>query len=171
MQEQNLDKNKYDKKLIVNKRGYIDTYCVNLMFGVTCPAKAHAIKKLLSSGTRGVKDAKQDVREAIEELEHHLYFLSNELPPMPEITDEDKEGLVDIPDKVGYDWRETGVKVNTQEKFAIVKDALNHPQKWEIYGSETVLYGDGTSAMEGSGYDDNYNTITFEEFTSIIEPK
>lgn len=31
----------------------VDVYAVLVAFGVTCPARAHAIKKLLSAGQRG----------------------------------------------------------------------------------------------------------------------
>ena len=43
----------------------VDVYEVLAAFGVTCPALAHAIKKLLCAGERGVKDTDQDLREAV----------------------------------------------------------------------------------------------------------
>lgn len=39
----------------------VDVYAVLVAFGVTCPARAHAIKKLLCCGTRGKGDAVADL--------------------------------------------------------------------------------------------------------------
>jgi hypothetical protein len=44
--------------------GLVDVYAVIEAFGVTCPARAHAIKKLLCPGVRGAKDVSQDLKEA-----------------------------------------------------------------------------------------------------------
>lgn len=46
----------------------IDIYRVLELFNVVDPCIAHAIKKLLCAGDRGVKDIDQDVREAIDAL-------------------------------------------------------------------------------------------------------
>jgi hypothetical protein len=43
---------------------HIDVYCVLEAFSVTCPARQHAIKKLLCSGIRGKNDTRQDLVEA-----------------------------------------------------------------------------------------------------------
>ena len=42
----------------------LDVYSVLAAFNVTCPARQHAIKKLLCSGIRGKGDVKQDLCEA-----------------------------------------------------------------------------------------------------------
>jgi hypothetical protein len=42
-----------------------DVYDVLKAFGVTCPAVAHAVKKLLCAGQRGHKTAVQDLQEAV----------------------------------------------------------------------------------------------------------
>lgn len=47
---------------------WIDVYRVLDLFGVSNPCVQHAIKKLLCSGQRGVKDTQQDVQEAITSL-------------------------------------------------------------------------------------------------------
>lgn len=39
----------------------VDVYCVIIAFGVTCPARAHAIKKLLCAGDRGKGDTIADL--------------------------------------------------------------------------------------------------------------
>lgn len=44
---------------------WIDVYAVLMAFEVTCPARAHAIKKLLMAGRRGSKSAVQDLEEAV----------------------------------------------------------------------------------------------------------
>ena len=42
----------------------IDVYDVLQAFKVTCPARQHAIKKLLAAGERGAKETAQDLEEA-----------------------------------------------------------------------------------------------------------
>lgn len=42
----------------------VDVYAVLVAFNVTCPARQHAIKKLLCSGLRGKGDVMQDLTEA-----------------------------------------------------------------------------------------------------------
>jgi len=42
----------------------VDVYSVLDAFNVTCPARAHAVKKLLCSGIRGKGDTMQDLDEA-----------------------------------------------------------------------------------------------------------
>jgi hypothetical protein len=60
--------NKYNRRIYaggsINKHIMIDVYQVLEAFDVRCPAKQHAIKKLLCAGMRGSKDAVQDLREA-----------------------------------------------------------------------------------------------------------
>lgn len=41
----------------------IDVYSVLEAFDVTCPARQHAIKKLLCAGIRGKGDSRQDLAE------------------------------------------------------------------------------------------------------------
>lgn len=43
-----------------------DVYAVLFAFEVTCPARAHAIKKLLCAGLRGMKSATQDLEETLQ---------------------------------------------------------------------------------------------------------
>ncbi len=47
---------------------WIDVYRVLDLFNVSNPCVQHAVKKLLCSGQRGVKDTQQDVQEAITSL-------------------------------------------------------------------------------------------------------
>jgi hypothetical protein len=42
----------------------VDVYAVLEAFNVTCPARQHAVKKLLCAGLRGAKDSTQDLEEA-----------------------------------------------------------------------------------------------------------
>ena len=46
----------------------IDIYRILVMYEVTDPCLAHAIKKLLVAGKRGAKDEYKDVQEAIDTL-------------------------------------------------------------------------------------------------------
>lgn len=48
---------------------HIDIYRILLMYEVTDPCLAHAIKKLLVAGGRGAKNTHTDVQEAIDTLE------------------------------------------------------------------------------------------------------
>jgi hypothetical protein len=59
-------KSKYHR---VIKGVEIDVYSVLKAYGVTCPAIAHAIKKLLLPGERHAKTWEQDINEAIASLE------------------------------------------------------------------------------------------------------
>lgn len=54
----------------------VDVYDVLKAFNVTCPARAHAIKKLLMPGARGAKDELQDITEAREALDRAFEMAS-----------------------------------------------------------------------------------------------
>jgi len=54
-----------------------DVYDILVAYGVTNPADAHAIKKMLCPGQRGAKDGIQDRREAIASLERAIELESN----------------------------------------------------------------------------------------------
>ena len=54
-----------------------DVYDILVAYGVTNPADAHAIKKMLCPGKRGAKDGIQDRREAIASLERAIELESN----------------------------------------------------------------------------------------------
>jgi hypothetical protein len=60
--------NKYHRRIAsvenINEFTTVDVYSVLEAFKVTCPARQHAIKKLLCSGIRGKGDAIQDLKEA-----------------------------------------------------------------------------------------------------------
>jgi len=51
---------------------WVDVYDVLMAYRITNPADAHAIKKMLCPGRRGVKSANQDRREAIQSLERAI---------------------------------------------------------------------------------------------------
>ena len=56
----------------VSRLKTIDVYRVLDLFNVTNPCVQHAVKKLLCSGQRGVKDTRQDVQEAVTSLVRYL---------------------------------------------------------------------------------------------------
>lgn len=62
--EFNKSGSKYLRDIILTPDGKVDVYAVLIAFLVTCPARAHAIKKLLCSGIRGKGDVIQDLTEA-----------------------------------------------------------------------------------------------------------
>lgn len=59
----------------------VDTYDICRAFGVTDPALAHAIKKILMPGTRGAKGLLQDLEEARWSLDNAIAALKNEAQP------------------------------------------------------------------------------------------
>jgi hypothetical protein len=50
----------------------VDVYCVIEAFDVRCPARQHALKKLLCSGIRGKNDCVQDLIEARDAVERAI---------------------------------------------------------------------------------------------------
>lgn len=50
----------------------VDVYDVLIAFGVTCPARQHAIKKLLCAGQRGTKSESDDLKEAKQSIERAI---------------------------------------------------------------------------------------------------
>ena len=57
-----------------------DVYSVLVAFGVTCPARAHAIKKLLMPGQRGAKSTVQDLDEALVSVSRAIDMVRASLP-------------------------------------------------------------------------------------------
>lgn len=64
MSEFNKSGSKYLRNVPCLVDWKIDVYAVLDAFNVTCPARQHAIKKLLCAGIRGKGDSLQDLREA-----------------------------------------------------------------------------------------------------------
>lgn len=60
----NASGSKYLRDVPCAIEGRVDTYAVMDAFSVTCPARQHAIKKLLCAGIRGKGDELQDLNEA-----------------------------------------------------------------------------------------------------------
>lgn len=77
--EFNQSGSKYLRELkgVVNDR--VDVYAVLVMFDVKCPARQHAIKKLLCSGIRGKGDVTQDLKEARDAIDRAIQ-LAEEKP-------------------------------------------------------------------------------------------
>lgn len=62
---------KYMRTIRERKTGktiQVDTYDVAVAFGLICPARVHALKKTLCAGTRGTKDERTDINEAMNSL-------------------------------------------------------------------------------------------------------
>ena len=70
--------NKYHRLIVGRKEDgkkiavYVDVYDVLKAFTITCPAMAHAIKKNLAPGQRGVKTSLQDKKEAVQSIERSI---------------------------------------------------------------------------------------------------
>lgn len=60
---------KYHKRI---RTETVDVYDVLRAYGVTCPAVAHAVKKLLMPGLRGGKDKLQDLQEARQSIDRAI---------------------------------------------------------------------------------------------------
>jgi len=64
--------NKYLRKIHTNETGEVDVYDVLIAFDVTCPARQHAIKKLLCAGLRGKGDCLQDLKESAQAVQRAI---------------------------------------------------------------------------------------------------
>jgi hypothetical protein len=64
IQDFNPSGRKYLRPVLGNVQDRIDVYAVIKTFDVRCPARQHAIKKLLLAGQRSKGDELQDLREA-----------------------------------------------------------------------------------------------------------
>jgi len=65
-----------------------DVYSVLEAFGVTCPARQHAIKKLLMPGQRGAKSTVQDLDEALVSVSRAIDMVRAGLPEGGTLTGE-----------------------------------------------------------------------------------
>ena len=70
---------KYLRKISTVDGERSDVYCVIDAYGVTCPARAHAIKKLLCAGIRGKGDEMQDLNEALQAVERAVQLARKRL--------------------------------------------------------------------------------------------
>ena len=68
----NCSGSKYLRECKCAMDGKIDVYAVLDAFSVVCPARQHAIKKLLCSGIRGKGDTLQDLREARDAIDRAI---------------------------------------------------------------------------------------------------
>lgn len=64
-----------DMKHLVD--GKADVYAVLEAFNVTCPARQHAIKKLLCTGSRSKGDTMQDLQEASDAITRAIQIQQN----------------------------------------------------------------------------------------------
>lgn len=60
----NASGSKYLRNILITGQRQVDVYAVLDAFNVTCPARQHAIKKLLCTGIRGKANDMQDLTEA-----------------------------------------------------------------------------------------------------------
>lgn len=68
----NKSGSKYLREVTCSVDGKVDVYAVLEAFNVVCPARQHAIKKLLCSGIRGKGNAVQDLEEARDAVERAI---------------------------------------------------------------------------------------------------
>lgn len=72
----------------------VDVYAVLEAFGVTCPARAHAIKKLLCCGTRGKGDAIADLQGVLAAVNRAVELERHRNPPDPYGGGADEDELI-----------------------------------------------------------------------------
>ena len=58
---------------------FTDVYAVIDAFGVKCPARQHAIKKLLCSGIRGKGSELQDLQEARDAIDRAIQMMDQKI--------------------------------------------------------------------------------------------
>lgn len=68
----NASGSKYLRDVICTINGRVDVYAVLEAFAVTCPARQHAVKKLLCTGIRGKGDTIQDLTEARDAIDRAI---------------------------------------------------------------------------------------------------
>lgn len=68
----NKSGSKYLRRILLLKGKWVDVYAVLEAFMVTCPARQHAIKKLLCSGLRGKAGTLQDLQEARDAIDRAI---------------------------------------------------------------------------------------------------
>lgn len=66
----------------VSKYTHIDIYRILDLYRVYDPAIGHAVKKLLCAGQRGVKDARQDLIEAMSSIDRAISMMDEDEPPV-----------------------------------------------------------------------------------------
>lgn len=71
---------KYLRELRCLIDGRADVYTVIETFAVACPARQHAIKKLLCSGIRGKGDVIQDLKEARDAIDRAIQMQQSRTP-------------------------------------------------------------------------------------------
>lgn len=66
--------NKYHRTIIAldGTRSVVDVYSVIDAFDVRCPARQHALKKLLCAGIRGKGSCLQDLSESVDAIERGI---------------------------------------------------------------------------------------------------
>ena len=71
--------NKYSRKIhdLRDPEQWVeaDIYSVLVAWSVACPARAHAVKKLLCAGQRGAKSELQDLEEARAAIDRAIQLL------------------------------------------------------------------------------------------------
>lgn len=73
--EFNKSGSKYLRDIPLTHDGLVDVYAVLIAFEVNCPARQHAIKKLLCAGIRGKASNLQDLEEARDAISRAIELL------------------------------------------------------------------------------------------------
>lgn len=68
----NASGSKYLRRILTTPDGKVDVYAVLLAFEVTCPARQHALKKILCAGQRDKGSEMQDLKEARDAIDRAI---------------------------------------------------------------------------------------------------
>lgn len=109
---------------------YVDVYAVLVAFGVTCPATAHAVKKLLAAGQRGKGDKKADLVGAIAAINRAI-----------DLGDQDKEvtqvkGQWEVHPAIQTDGRGNGKTIGWLVRWSVPDDKGRYLWVGHYYAGE-----------------------------------
>jgi hypothetical protein len=128
----NASGEKYLRSVIHLTDGKADVYAFLEAFGVTCPARGHAIKKLIMAGLRGKAGVLQDLHEARDALDRAIQMQE---------TRERVFGLPKTKEEIDS-WRERFAKLETtlvEKSFPDQNKLYMTPEEQQTYQSTTPV--------------------------------
>jgi hypothetical protein len=128
----NASGEKYLRSVIHLTDGKADVYAFLEAFGVTCPARGHAIKKLIMAGLRGKAGVLQDLHEARDALDRAIQMQENR---------ERVFGLPKTKEEIDS-WRERFAKLETtlvEKSFPDQNKLYMTPEEQQVYQSTTPV--------------------------------
>lgn len=116
-----------------------DVYCVLEAFAVTCPARQHAVKKLLCAGIRGKGNSIQDLEEAKVAIDRAIHLETIRLGKEPDkkvmfnITEHPDASMIDKPGLEVFKQNESPLVVKQGwSVFAVMDDRGVNPVGYRV---------------------------------------